>query len=111
MQVYTSQYSYKGPDRLDITVKTGNKAFAPTWKMVMQSKKGIMSKEEYTKNYMELMRKSYLENMEEWEKLLNRDKAVLVCFCPAGAFCHRLILAKMLEKLGAEYMGEIEVQR
>ncbi len=111
MHVYTSHYSYKGPHRLDITVKTGNKAFAPTWEMVMKSKKGIMSQEEYTKRYVEKMRKSYLENREEWGRLLKRNKVVLVCFCSADAFCHRIILAKMLEKLGADYMGEIEVQR
>ena len=46
--VWTAQYQYKGPDRLDITVKTGIKAFAPTWEMVMKSKQGKLSEEEYT---------------------------------------------------------------
>jgi len=108
LEVYTAQYSYNGPHRLDITVKSGNKAFAPTWEMVMKTKKGKMSIEEYTHRYTELMRKSYRENRSEWDKLLACEKVVLVCFCPPGAFCHRVLLAQMLEKLGAKYMGEID---
>ena len=109
MEVYTAHYSYIGSDRLDITVKTGKKTFAPTWEMVMKTKKGLMSQEEYTHKYTELMRISYRENRQEWEELLARNRVVLVCFCPAGAFCHRALLAEMLEKLGAKYMGEINL--
>ncbi len=107
LKVYTSHYRFKGPNRLDITVKNGIKEFAPTWKMVMGSKNGQVSQEEYTDEYINMMRISYRNNRETWEELLTSDEVVLVCFCPAGEFCHRVLLADILEKLGAEYLGEI----
>ena len=68
MLLYTTQISVVkklGLDRdsryLDITVKSGDKAFAPTWKMVMGSKQGKITDEEYTHQYTELMRKSYTQ--------------------------------------------------
>jgi uncharacterized protein YeaO (DUF488 family) len=53
------------------------------------------------------MRLSYKENRKRWDELLNQDEVVLVCFCKAGDFCHRVLLAEILVKLGAEYKGEI----
>lgn len=105
--VWTAQYQYKGPDRLDITVKTGIKAFAPTWKMVMKSKQGELSEEEHTEQYMALLRKSWKENRAEWENLLGMAEVTLVCFCRPGEFCHRVLLAKLLEQtFGFRYVGE-----
>lgn len=107
LQVYTSSYQYKGPDRLDITVKTGDRDFAPSWEMVRQYKSGCLSQKEYIKQYYQRMRRSFRKNRSKWDDLLDRQKVVLVCFCPPGEFCHRLILAEILEKLGAEYKGEM----
>ena len=106
LKVYTSQYKYRGKNRLDITVKTGKKIFAPTWDMVMGIKHGTMSYEEYTRKYYQLMRKSYKENKNEWNELLNKDEVVLVCFCKPNDFCHRYLLAYILAKLGAVCRGE-----
>lgn len=39
LKIYTSQYRYSGKNRLDITVKSGNKIFTPTWNIVVNSKK------------------------------------------------------------------------
>ena len=107
LKIYTSQYRYSGENRLDITVKSGNKLFAPTWDIVGKVKKGLMTEEEYTKEYYKLMRNSYKNNRSKWDELLNQNEVVLVCFCRKGSFCHRYILADMLVKLGAEYKGEI----
>lgn len=96
-------------DKYDITVKTGDKTFSPSWKMLKAIKGGEMSKEEYKKQYVELMKKSLRENPEKWKELISREKVILVCYCPANVFCHRILLAKMLVKSGvANYMGEIE---
>lgn len=108
LKVYTAQYRYAGPDRLDITVKTGNKAFAPTWDIVMGLKQGQITEAEYEARYRELMRASWRRNRAEWQRLLARDRVVLVCFCPPGAFCHRVLLAGYLEKCGATYCGELD---
>jgi len=106
LKIYTSNFNYKGSDRLDITVKTGSKIFAPSWQMVMDYKNGDLSKTEYIKQYIDMMRFSYKNNLEEWKKLLNMKKVTLVCYCKPGNFCHRVLLAEILEKCGAKYIGE-----
>ena len=110
LEVWTSQYRYNGPDRLDITVKGQDpigKYFAPTWKMVIKSKKGILSKDDYKDQYIALMRKSLKKHKHIWKEVLSRKRVVLVCFCEPKTFCHRLILAQIFETLGAVYKGEI----
>lgn len=107
LKIYTSQFRYNGKNRLDITIKTGNKVFAPTWDLVTNYKNGNISEEEYTKKYYQLMRKSYKENREVWEKLLTDKEVVLVCYCPENNFCHRYLLKDILVKCGAKYLGEI----
>lgn len=92
---------------LDITVKSGDKAFAPTWKIVMSSKQGRITDEEYTRQYTELMRQSYKVNRQRWDEVLNLDEVILACYCKADSFCHRYLLKDMLVKCGAEYVGEI----
>ena len=92
---------------LDITVKSGDKAFAPTWKMVMGSKQSKITDEEYTRQYIELMRQSYRANKQRWDEVLNLDEVILACYCKADTFCHRYLLKDMLVKCGAEYTGEI----
>jgi len=51
MKITTAQLAIVKPRGhiVDITVKSGVKAFAPTWDMVMGYKRGTLSIEEYTK--------------------------------------------------------------
>ncbi|MNO29231.1 hypothetical protein D3C76_191420 [compost metagenome] len=112
LKIYTSNIKYsKGDvDRYDITVKSGDTCFSPTWDMLIKIKSGEISRQEYKKQYIEQMRKSKLENPEKWKKLIERERVVLVCYCPSGVFCHRVLLAKMLEISGVgKYEGEIEI--
>ncbi len=109
MKLYTAQYNYAGKDRLDITAKGKDpvgKVFAPAWKMVMGSKEGKITREEYTKMYHSMMLSSYESYRDIWEEALGRDMVTIVCFCKAGSFCHRYLLAKYCSKLGAVYLGE-----
>lgn len=117
LTVFTSQLYYSGPDRLDITAKTGARSrlglvvgstFAPTWDLVMGYKQGRVTQEEYIARYTELMRESYRRYRSQWEELLARDRVVLVCYCPEGNFCHRQVLAELLVKCGATHGGEIK---
>lgn len=84
---------------IDTTVKSGKGAFAPTWDMVLGYKNGTISEEEYTRMYKDRMRSSYYSNNEEWLSLLKSDRIAIGCYCPAGNFCHRLILKDILDKL------------
>ena len=110
LEVWTAQYRYNGPDRLDITAKSKDplgKYFAPTWDLVLRYKDKSISEEEYTQEYLELMHNVYRKYPNVWRQLLSRKRVVLVCFCRPNTFCHRILLARILEKLGATYKGEI----
>jgi len=118
LKIYTIQVSVarslkltKDPRYLDITVKSGDKAFAPTWKMVMGTREGRISQEEYTRQYYDLMRQSYRQNKGRWDEILAADEVILACYCRADSFCHRYLLKDMLVKLGAVYVREIETRR
>ena len=110
MDIYTSQYRYSGEDRLDITVKGQDpvgKLFAPTWDMVIGTKKGTLTKKEYTKQYIDIITNVLLTKQDVVRTVLNRPRITFVCFCPAGAFCHRYLLAHAFVSMGAVYKGEI----
>lgn len=105
--LYTAQYSYKGPERYDITSKVGG-IFSPTWDMV-RNYKDFGDEEEYTARYLSHMRESYIKHIELWKEMIvmcKRGDVVLVCYCKAGDFCHRVLLAEMLQKCGVTYKGE-----
>lgn len=101
---------YYGTRCLDITVKSGLKLFAPTWEMVRAFKNGTLSEEEYTEQYKALMRQSYKEHKGTWGRVLidNRNSTlVLCCYCKKGDFCHRHILADILETLAKDIGVEV----
>jgi len=110
LKIHTAQYRYSGPNRLDITIKGQDpvgKVFAPTWDMVLAYKKGNLKKASYTLLYSKLMKKSRKENPEIWKKILKKKRITFVCFCKAGTFCHRVLLAEMFGKAGkGRYLGE-----
>ena len=102
-----------GIELIDTTVKSGIKAFAPSWEMVLGHKTGKISDEEYTKQYREMMLRSYMINQTIWFNLLQKEKIALACYCSPDKFCHRHLLVKYLEgicgvqKIPFRYMGEI----
>lgn len=114
--LYTAQYRYPGPDRLDITVKGQNmigKWFAPTWDMVMGVKNKTTTEQQYTDLYFEhLLRNwmNYPEAKEATELVVKRateGDVTFVCFCPAGAFCHRHLLVRWFNhNYNLKYGGE-----
>jgi uncharacterized protein YeaO (DUF488 family) len=108
LKIFTSRIGYKGNKRvLDITVKSGDKTFAPTWDMVMGLKRGKLSWSEYERLYHERMRKSWVENRARWKEVLSWDEVVLVCYCRDLRFCHRRLLKNYLVACGAIDGGEI----
>jgi uncharacterized protein YeaO (DUF488 family) len=98
----------KIPGYIDITIGTGDRAFAPTWKMVKGIKSGTMSEDEYTDEYKSMMAQSILNYLYKWNDLIAHDIVYLACYCPPGAFCHRYILSNILAESSEdiEYIGE-----
>lgn len=116
VKVYTVQIAiakklglHCDPRYLDITVKSGDKTFAPTWDMVMGFKQGKITETEYIRLYLESMRKSFKENRQRWEEIFGMTDVVLACYCKTEDFCHRHILRHIFCKLGAEPMQELGV--
>jgi len=114
LNVYTAQYGYKGEGRIDITVKSSTEPwniFAPRWQMVNCYKKGnkdVIAEAIYTVQYEDIIANAFATHGNELMDLIYSDhKIVLVCFCKAGDFCHRVLLAKHFEALGAIYHGEL----
>jgi len=98
--VYTTQLGkYNGKDLLDITVKSGNKVFAPNWSMVIAHKEGHITDKEYTGRYMNMMRLSYKLHRAQWDWLMKQKSIALACYCPADAFCHRHILKNIIQTI------------
>ena len=117
MDIYTAQYKYSGDDRMDITVK-GNQVpgniLAPTWEMVRGLQKQTLNQWDYTVQYFSLIISRInapamvgRANRITLNNLLEREQLTLVCFCPSGEFCHRVLAARMIENMGyGKYIGE-----
>lgn len=113
LDFHTAQYRYEGDHRLDISRKGSDPFgihFAPPWTLVRSYRSGSISIPDYTTLYYRQLRALYKDHPQVFASLLDRDRAVLVCFeRPEDGFCHRFILANVLEKMGAHYGGELNV--
>ena len=99
--LYTAQYNYHGPDRLDITVKGApDSPFAPTWDMVMGVKNVTMTEQQYTDMYYQLLVTRCTQDPKPFQGLAQETgpglDITVVCFCPSGAFCHRHLLCAFM---------------
>jgi uncharacterized protein YeaO (DUF488 family) len=116
VEIFTSRINYPySPERLDITVKSGDKVFAPTWDIVIKFKRGEINWEEYTTQYISQMRKSYENNRRRWLEVLSMPRLVLVCYCTNPKLCHRTILGRDLlpavakvNDTEAKFVGELK---
>lgn len=118
IKLYTGCISYRGKDKLDITVWKANTAgqlLKPSWDIVNGHKYEGLSDEAYTKAYFEMVNKRYLNNIGNQQilrNLLNQDELTLCCFCNASKFCHRhlamYIMIEIAERRNIPYvfMGE-----
>lgn len=125
--VATARIDYHGCAEqrvLNTTVKSGTglgAVFAPTWDMVMQSKRNEISWDEYRQLYTELMRTRFAKHRDEFLEALNSVELIVCCYCKdthaTTRHCHRYILVEILEKIaqhyhiGFEYIGELHNSR
>jgi uncharacterized protein YeaO (DUF488 family) len=102
--IYSVQHNHAGVAHrqdipvVDITVMTGNPAFAPTWALLKAYRAGHIDSEEYTRQFHQLMDLSEANHPEQWRTLLSYPTVALACYCRPGHFCHRhLLKARLLE--------------
>ncbi|QOC54587.1 hypothetical protein pSALSNUABM04_127 [Salmonella phage pSal-SNUABM-04] len=95
---------------IDVTVKSGIKALAPTWDFLMEYKnsdKGPEAEDAYTKKYKSRIQQLKQDDPDVMLELLYQDEIILMCYCPAGKFCHRLLLVDEFKALGDEHNVEV----
>lgn len=113
-KLFISNFSKHAKDPKAISIAKGNPQWydglqfpilAPTWNMVTNYKKGVWTEKEYTEAY----RTGVLFRCEPRSIVgALQDGSIMLCWCPAGAFCHRVLVADWLkEKLGME-VNELE---
>lgn len=104
----------KNIELFDITVKSGYKPFAPYDDVLWAYKRGEVSDEEYTRLYLEKLRKRFIEAPEDFEAFLGRPGPLAIaCYCKAGKFCHRHLFIEFISQVAQDneydlvYDGEI----
>lgn len=99
---------------VDITVKSGIQAFAPTWENLNAYRAGVMDKREYAQRYYEKVLEGFQQNQQEWAALEVKRDMAFACYCKSGDFCHRHLFAPLyiayLQSLGrrVQFMGEMD---
>ena len=98
---------------IDITIKSSKTLeYIRTYmEYGMDYKQGSYSKEDYVRDYNNLIDKRLAnENNNILKALVDmalRNNVALACYCKPGDFCHRLLLAERLKRLGVYYGGEL----
>jgi uncharacterized protein YeaO (DUF488 family) len=80
----------------DITVKSGNKLFAPSWDFLQDYRAGKITEAEYTVQYLAKVEPSIKTHPQEWAKFEGEHNIALACYCKPEDFCHRHIFAGLL---------------
>ena len=114
MNIYTIQLSQwrKLPKEIKLVsiVAKENTLLSPTWKIVDCYKKQLITEQEYTVKYLEILNKRIIEEgnlngLIEWLKDFNQDIA-LSCFCGKDSFCHRHLAVKYLADLKEKVLNK-----
>ena len=72
----------------------------PTWPLVRDFKRSLISRKEYVKLYIEL-----IESRDTVERFISElpTECTLMCWEKSGEFCHRIVFARYIKKkLGIE---------
>ena len=85
-------------DMHDVTVKSGDTQFAPTWDFLMEYKRD-QDEGKYISKFIPLMRENYKNNTQYWVDFLSQESITIGCYCKAGKFCHRHLLVDIFKKV------------
>ncbi len=69
----------------------------PSWDLINKHKEGRISDETYEQRYFQ----EVLQKLDPIKVMKELNGKSLYCWCRAGKFCHRHLVAKWLEKHGA----------
>lgn len=111
LHVRTARVSYGGPDRLDVTRKTGDAGLflAPSWAILrpVLDQRRIGQPFDWA-GYVAAYKAEIRSERAKWDALLAREAVTLVCFCTDPVQCHRHVLRReILPALGAVDAGEV----
>jgi hypothetical protein len=100
----SSFFAYTGPLGISIAnsapkIFTGPtyRPLVPSWNIVKDYRDGKIDKEKYTSEYMMQLRVSGPRKVYEDLFKIYNENPVLLCWEPAGDFCHRRIVGNWLE--------------
>jgi uncharacterized protein YeaO (DUF488 family) len=121
--IFTARIWYRGDDRLDITFDAKS-PFAPLRDTLDQyrseRKRCLLCHDfdgmkkawhRYQVDYIARIEREYRLHPELFKRsIFDKDRVVLVCYCPSPDICHRGLLADYLKDFeNVTYRGEIEV--
>lgn len=114
-EIWTARISTKDKDAFNVTWKSGERAFAPSIKIlgpmldIRREGRAVSDAEwkAYVLAYAAEMKQSYAKHRYLWDELLARDRVVLTCYCNDSDRCHRTVLARILARLGGTFCGEL----
>ena len=122
MKLYTVSLSqYRECEKLNIPLhsitrwgKTTDPIFAPSVALLKAFKAGEATQEQYVNRYRAEMAQSCVINRNYWINFIETNESIAIaCYEKYGDFCHRYMLARMLEIFGKyynykiDYLGEI----
>ena len=81
---------------VDITAKSGIKAFAPEWENLMAYKRGEMDMTEYSQRYLHKLIVNFERDRQKWENITRERTFAVACYCRPGDFCHRHLFTCLL---------------
>ena len=96
-----------GYEMIDITVGSNPEhPLAPTWELVNGYRRGLLTEENYTVQYAELLLERWTEVDGFLGHIAGMDVA-LGCYCRPGDFCHRLLVADWMVDYYVVNYGQI----
>ncbi|MSQ26032.1 MAG: hypothetical protein EXR49_07175 [Dehalococcoidia bacterium] len=70
----------------------------PEWSLVKQFKSGAITEAQYTTAYLRMLKQRH-DDVSAWlANLTPNDNLTHLCHEPAGAFCHRRLVAELVRK-------------
>ena len=84
LEIYTAAFGYEGDDKIDVSFNSGNFALTPPRHLIFEYRLGRLSQDEFRASYCRILEESFLQNMYNWNNILDSPRIVLVCSCNAG---------------------------